>query len=101
MKKEAGKSAMSKGKAKKHRRVREMHIKPGASGGYIARHDEEPGMADIQGAMAGGGGAPEQPQYPLANAAALHAHIDEHMPEQSEETEDGAAGGGAGAGAGM
>jgi hypothetical protein len=104
MKKATGKSAMSKGKAKKHRKVREMHIKPGAGGGYIARHDLEPDPSEMAGAgggMAGGGGMQESPQYPLADQAALHAHIDEHMPEQSEETEDGAAGGGAGAGAGM
>jgi len=98
MKKETGKSAMSKGKAKKPRRkVREMHIKPGHAGGYIVRHDEEPDPAEM---MNPGAGAQESPQFPIQNAAALHAHIDEHMPEQTEEAQEGAAGA-PGGGAGM
>lgn len=87
---------MSKGKKKAHRKVREMHIKPGANGGYIVRHDEEPDPSQVMA----GGPTQEPPQFPIQNAAALHAHIDEHMPEQSEETEDGSAGG-AGAAGGM
>lgn len=96
MKKETGKAAMSKGKksAKKHPKVRRMHIEPGANGGFVANHDNEPDMSDM---MNGGIAGPSQSgPYPLQNAAALHAHIDEHMPEQSEETEDGSAGGGPG-----
>lgn len=93
MKKEAGKSAMSKGKGHKPKHnVRGMHIKRGAEGGYIATHEIQPDPSEA--AAMGGGDAQPPPQYPIADQQSLHDHIDEHMPEQSAETQDGAAGGG-------
>jgi hypothetical protein len=57
--------------SRKPKRPSEIHIKPGAAGGYIARHS-----FDNFGA-----GESFQPskEYPIANHKALMKHIDEHL----------------------
>jgi len=72
-----------KSKKKGGKRVKEMHVRRGASGGYIAKHDfERP--TDASQPM------PESEEHILPDMEALHDHMDEHMGEEQQE----AAGGG-------
>ena len=59
----------------------EMHIRRGTKGGYIAKHD----LRDNNGRMPQDGQMSDA-EYPLADHAAMMAHIGEHMaPMQDEE----------------
>jgi hypothetical protein len=83
------KSAMSGKKSSKKRtgrKVREMHIKPGKSGGYLVRHDLEPqSKEDMMNAMQGGDSNTEDHSVP--DLASMQSHIAEHMPEQDAGSE--------------
>lgn len=76
--------------------VHEVRVRRGAETkkgkrGYIAEHH----MRDEEGNSANPGG--QAPEYPLADKAALDAHMDQHMPEEGGD-DAAAAGGAAGAG---
>lgn len=80
------KSAMSGKKSSKKRtgrKVREMHIKPGKSGGYLVRHDLEPqSKDDMMNAMQGGDSNTEDHSVP--DLPSMQAHIAEHMPDNQD-----------------
>lgn len=72
-----------KAKKKGGKRVKEMHVRRGASGGYIAKHDfERPTDAMAQ--------MPESEEHILPDMNALHDHMDEHMGEEQQEAAGGA-----------
>jgi hypothetical protein len=66
----AGADGPAKHAPKGKLKVREMHLRRGHEGGYIARHDAE----DEDG-------SPQHPspEYPLADDKALLAHVQQHM----------------------
>lgn len=81
------KSAMSGKKSSKKRtgrKVREMHIRPGKSGGYIVRHDLEPhSKEDIMNAIQSGDNNMEEHAVPDMDS--LKDHIEQNLPEQGSE----------------
>lgn len=71
------KKAASSGKKSK---IHEMHIRMGKSGGYIARHDNEPDKDSDGMSMMG-----KSDEHVLADKAALLAHVDKNMPDTPME----------------
>lgn len=86
-----GKSGAHKGG--KHK-VTGMHVRKGASGGYMAKHQTE----DEEGQPG------PSPEHVLPDMAALHDHMDQHMGDgggdAEAENEGAPPAGGAGPGAG-
>lgn len=84
------KSAMGGKKSSRKRtgrKVREMHIKRGKSGGYIVRHDLEPqSKQDMMNSMMDDQSNTEDHSVP--NLAAMQDHLASHMPEESEAEPD-------------
>src|SRR5277367_3140431 len=71
------------------RKVREMHVKPGKSGGYVVKHDLEPqSKEDMMNAMMSGGDQSSQEEHSVPNLEAMQAHIAQHLPEQSGDEGD-------------
>lgn len=69
-------------------RTREMHIRKGTAGGFIARHDLEDENGDPHH---------KTHEFPLATMKHLQTHLQQHMAEEQAES----AGGGEGQGAEM
>lgn len=80
----AEKALASKG-SKLH--THEMHLRRGTKGGYIAKHD----LADENGHPPQDGQSPNA-EYPLADHAAMMAHVGEHMGDDAQATMDADAG---------
>ena len=74
-----------------HRKVREMRIRPGKSGGYVVHHDLEPqSKEDLMNMMQGGGmDQSNSEEHSVPNLAAMQQHIGQHMPEQMGDEEGG------------
>ncbi len=68
-----GKDGKAGGGKKGKHKVVGMHVRKGASGGYIARHETE----DKEG-MPG-----PSPEHVMPDMAALHDHMDQHMGDGS------------------
>jgi len=88
MKESRAKSAMG-GKSSKRsgRKVREMHIRPGKSGGYLVKHDlESPSKEDMMNAMMGGDQS-NQEEHSVPDLAGMQQHLAQHMPEQVADTD--------------
>ena len=88
MKESRAKSAMG-GKSSKRsgRKVREMHIRPGKSGGYLVKHDlESPSKEDMMNAMMGGDQS-SQEEHSVPDLASLQQHVGQHLPEQVADTD--------------
>src|SRR5271170_1775267 len=79
VKKALGKEDGGKKKGEGKRHVREMHLRRAANGGYIARHDMEPGED---------GEMPQSEDHILPDMAAVHDHMDEHMGDGQDAGED-------------
>lgn len=75
------KSAMSGGHKSSGKRTGRpthgMHIKRGKSGGFIAKHEQDP--ADMAAVMGGG-----NDEHAIPDLQALHNHIDQHFGDQPE-----------------
>lgn len=76
-------SAMSGGRKASGKRTsghaHGMRIRRGKSGGFIAKHEQDP--ADMAAVMGGGGGEDE---HAIPDLQALHNHIDQHFGDQPE-----------------
>lgn len=75
----ASKVLASKG-SKLH--THDFHLRRGTKGGYIAKHD----LADENGQPPQDGQSATA-EYPLANEAAMLAHVKEHMGEEAQAPE--------------
>lgn len=67
------------------RKVKEMHIRPGKSGGYIVKHDLEPQQSDASNPMMGGGMDQNTEEHAVGSMQDLQNHIQQNMPEQMPE----------------
>ncbi len=70
-----GASKHSEHKKHKKKKVRSIHIRPGASGGFIAKHEMEPEGPDESGVTA----PPEPNEHVIPDMEALKQHLQEHM----------------------
>lgn len=96
MKDSHAKSAMVGKKSSKKRKVKEMHIRAGKSGGFIVRHDLHPkSKKDEMDAMMSGAGADQNTEeHVVPDMPALQQHMADNSPvpdmEQEEPDSNGA-----------
>lgn len=74
-----GKKSEKSEQKKKSKAPHEIHVRKGASGGYIAKHHfkSKDGMMD------------EPEEHVIPDKEQLLAHMDEHLPEETAEMQQG------------
>lgn len=72
--------------SKKHssgKKVIEIHIRPGKSGGFIVKHDLKHDDKDVMGGVP----MPTSEEHVVPDMPSLQQHLADHMPESSDEDE--------------